>query len=84
MQSAVASYPLPDLVHVLGQDVVHVLQVGSQELPLRFTSVLLFFTKDQNRNRHDEKNSVFDHNSAAQRHDVVLEGDDGRRSTDVS
>lgn len=47
MQSAVASYPLPDLVHVLGQDVVHVLQVGSQELPLRFTSVLLFFTKDQ-------------------------------------
>lgn len=36
------SYPLPDLIHVLGQDVVHVPQVRSQERLLRFARVLLF------------------------------------------
>lgn len=32
------SHPLPDLVHVLGQNVVHVPQVRGQELLLRFSS----------------------------------------------
>lgn len=41
------SHPLPDLIHVLGQDVVHVLQVSSLELLLGFSSAFLFLTKRQ-------------------------------------
>lgn len=41
------SYPLPDLVHVLGQDVMHVPKVGSQELLLRFSRAFLFLTGTQ-------------------------------------
>lgn len=46
------SHPLPDLVHVLGQDVVHVPQVRSQELLLRFSRAFLFLTKTQIKERH--------------------------------
>lgn len=35
------SYPLPDLIHVLGQDVVHVPQVSSLEGLLRLARALL-------------------------------------------
>lgn len=44
------THALPDFVHVLGQDVMHVLQVRSQELPLWFSRALLFLTK-----RHVER-----------------------------
>lgn len=39
------SHPLPDLIHVLGQDVVHVLQVSGLELLLGFSGAFLFLTK---------------------------------------
>lgn len=45
LQHYLISHPLPDLVHVLGQDVMHVLQVRSQELLLRFSRAFLVLTK---------------------------------------
>lgn len=47
LQEDFISHPLPDLVHVLGQDVMHVLHVSSQELLLRLSRAFLFLTKRQ-------------------------------------
>lgn len=85
------SHPLPDLVHVLGQDVVHVLQVRSQELLLRFSRVFLFLTITQKNDRHSAKTTYllepFDLNETMRGtrwRFFILERDDGRSSTDVS
>lgn len=42
LQADLTSYPLPDLIHVLGQDVVHVPKVRSQEWLLGLGGALLF------------------------------------------
>lgn len=44
-QDNLTSYPLPDLIHVLGEDVVHVPQVRREELLLGLARALLFLAK---------------------------------------
>lgn len=55
MQNDLSSYPLSDLIHVLGEDVVHVPQVRSQEWLLGLGRALLFLTARAKSNRNFEE-----------------------------
>lgn len=54
LQVDLTSYPLPDLIHVLGEDVVHVPQVRSEERLLGLGRALLLLAKRTNGNRNLE------------------------------
>ena len=47
LHDCLTSHPLSDLVHVLGEDVMHVLQVSSHEVLLRFSRAFLLLTTRQ-------------------------------------
>lgn len=87
------SHPLPDLVHVLGQYVVHVPQVRGQELLLGFSSwnsrsrwVFLLLTVRQMVDRYEYKTKQQNGQWQDKSEDKsdILERDNGRGSTDVS
>lgn len=87
VQDDLTSYPLPDLIHVLGEDVVHVPQVRSQEWLLGLGRALLFLTArtkitETQRKRLPRTEQTRRRSNVSGR--FLLERDDGRSGADVS
>lgn len=88
------THALPDFVHVLGQDVMHVLQVRSQELPLWFSRALLFLTKRHVERKRDilfplwsvtavQASGVITRATERREEGFILGRDNGRSGADV-